>query len=60
MNKMRSNILFDPLPESLPSIYSAFYCTRHFGKNAKLRIFSVWCSDPNVVPKRAMFAGRII
>ena len=36
VSKMRSKIPSNPLPEHIPSIYSAFYCTRHFGKNCTL------------------------
>src|SRR5262245_41306346 len=41
-----------------PSIYSAFYCTRHFGKNAELRIFSVWCSEPKLLHDPSSFPQR--
>src|SRR6516225_9917134 len=56
VRKMRSKISSNPLPEYIPSIYSAFYCTRHFGKNAELRIFSVSCADPNVSRKGSLFS----
>ena len=35
---MRSRFPCNPLPESIPSIYSAFYCTRHLERNAELGI----------------------
>jgi hypothetical protein len=30
VRKMRSKIPSNPLPEYIPSIYSTFYCARHF------------------------------